>query len=253
MTLVNLIVQPQYAYLVTDSAVYDGDDGTVRGLLSKSTANPELRFAYAIVGKFRDRQRLDREIASRSDRTSDDLLNELPELFRDCVAGSKLRGSLVYAGYSSKRRRAFGGVIAAEGQGIAPYELVPCDYVLHPPIKNFDPSGLTLPGSFYPFSDSMGLVECQRHCRAFGTAADRLFYGVGGDIEVVSVGAAGILRATIGSLPVTVGERIDPRLPQKIGEHLPALGDSALQAGSGGAETERHVVSDKSVLAAVRS
>jgi hypothetical protein len=217
VSIASLIVQPDAAYLLTDSGMYDEDDGKLLWLHPKVLPAPGVPFAYAAVG----------EAAAVLVRVAGEMLKRptrfYPAAFRDLVRE-------VYAELGADPVRHYlrfvaAGFWAGEPVGLTmftnpadalpgeePWTWYDCRYVIQPYFKQeLQELGLARelddPAVFDPWEDSMRLVNAYREKR-HGWGADGSKSGcyVAGKIVLTVVSDEGVLPLRIHEYPDKVGE-----------------------------------------------
>lgn len=223
MSLANLIVQPQAAYLYTDCGLWDAD-GVVLELLHKIMPFPRQCLAMTMVGAGKMTATV---LFDEIERRGIDQLNQLDfldafralihELCPDAVDGAEREDRRFMIGlYSHKDGHAVGLTLFTPGMGPdgkAPYEYHDADIVIHPMVPPADAFGgrrinVTRPESFDPVKDGAALVDAQRakvtgwsHGVADGSR-------VAGDILLTEISANGLAFDLIAQYPDKVGERV---------------------------------------------
>ena len=229
MSLGNLIVQRDAAYLLTDSGYFEAGSTRIKSLAPKVLARRRGDMAFANVGV----PVLPRILRDMEDRLeSDDFtLNTLTELVRDAYTGldrdpATDASIILCAGYSRERGRAVGysmlaGGVALKGAKRLPWTWYPTPHMLMPSVAASElwganlPVDLTDPGIFDPLTDSMSLVEPQRR-KHTGWGADSSVSGcaIAGEIHLTKISAAGVEIFDLHTYPDRVGEMAgsDPNL-----------------------------------------
>ncbi|MBV2146766.1 hypothetical protein KRZ98_00470 [Sphingobium sp. AS12] len=225
MSLANLIVQPQAAYLYTDCGHFDAS-GVVLKLAHKIMPFPHQCLAVAMVGagKMTPSSLFD-EIERRGiDQLRQiDFLNAfrslIYELCPDAIDGEEREDLRFMIGlYSHKDGHAVGLTLFTPGMGPDgkdPYEYHDADIVIHPMVPPAAAFGgrkinVTRPESFDPVEDGAALVDAQRrkvvgwsHGVADGSR-------VAGDILMTKISATGLAFDLIAKYPDRVEETVCP-------------------------------------------
>lgn len=207
MSLANLIVQPQAAYLYTDQGYYDRN-GIILRLEHKIMPFPAQRLAIAMVGagKLTPTIIFDLIEARGIDGLGQvDFLRAFRNLVRelcpdDATGPDKEDRRFMLGFYSHDHQRAMGLTIFTPDMGPdgkAAYEYHTADVVIAPMVPPFEAFGdrrvnVTVPASFDPLEDGRALVDAQRrkvtgwsHGVADGSR-------VAGDILLTEVSARGL-------------------------------------------------------------
>lgn len=205
MSLLNLIVHPQRAYVITDSGYY-GAGGVVSRLFPKSMVLEHLDVIIASAGKVHCGH-LAKGVQACQHLPQAEFLEELPNIARAAVETYKIAGGsiIAFAAYSQERGCAFGGIFAAADDPRA-YRIIPKSVMLSPGASAIDEATLSGPSTFNPYLDLMPLIEEQRRYN-FGTQ-EQPICGIAGDIDMVTVSPQGITVETIHTYPAEVGEKV---------------------------------------------
>jgi hypothetical protein len=209
VSLLNLIVQADCAYLMTDSGTYD-EDGTVSTLGPKVIVMPHHGLAIGTSGKLNCYLLLTL-VRALEHLPRHKFLLELPHIAKAANDLYDIDSASVVAvaGFSEDMGRAFGLVLTTGETGelpdLVPYELTPRKTTLlpYPPAIQKALGGLS---AYNPLTDSLPLLEQQRRVN-FGTAEDPQIC-VAGDINVVAVSREGLRVRTIHTYPDRVGEKV---------------------------------------------
>lgn len=177
MSLANLIVQPQAAYLYTDCGYYDAE-GVILRLEHKIMPFPRQCLAVTMVGagKMTPTSLFDEIERREIDQLEQiDFLNAfralIYELCPDAIDGADREDRRFMIGlYSHKDGQAVGLTLFTPGMGPdgkAPYEYHDADIVIHPMVPPAAAFGgrrinVTRPESFDPVKDGAALVAAQR-------------------------------------------------------------------------------------------
>lgn len=226
MSIANLVVQHDRAFIITDSG-YFTDDGTIKLLAPKCMEFAEQSVAIACTGSLH-LPLLAQELRKHPDCTSwsqPEMVKRLPDLVRDTYASWKLdpvaRWSQVVIGlYSHKLGRAMGFFFWTSPDdgptGQEPWTLYPASGVLLPQ----DIDARVDPASFDPMRDAMLIVEAQRAKREWGTIKDACC--VAGEISLTTISSSGIEHTVLHEYPDKVGEKADAARSETI--HSTPLG-----------------------------
>lgn len=217
MSLLNLFVQGDRAYLVVDSGHFN-DDGEVTRFGQKFTALPDLRVVIASTGTLQCRH-LSAGIRAHEHLSQQQFLEELPNIAREAVERYQIRrnSGVVFAAYSHVKECAFGGIFAThEEPGVIPYRIFQKTAVLLPPLPSVSLNSLCHPSTFDPYRSAKMLADQQRLAN-FGYDPDKPYCGVAGDLEVVEVSREGIFAETVHTYPAEIGERVTIRHGQALG------------------------------------
>jgi hypothetical protein len=222
MSLLNLIVHPERAYLITDSGHF-GAGGRITRLRPKIFPSPRLGLAIATTGILQC-DHLAAGIVAHEHLSQANFVAALPGLVREAVerhgiddgpmlcdlivpdvAGPARQSIVAFAGYSKEEMRAFGGILVTHEQaGFSPYEILWKSVVLSPlPPSWREWHGVVLKTGFDPALDAQLLIQQQQR-HNFGSA-DTPMCGIAGDIELTTVGADGLSVETIATLPGVIG------------------------------------------------
>lgn len=213
MSLANIIIQPDCAYLVTDSG-YFRPDGTIVALHPKTMTFPELSLAIATTGSITCGH-LAREILKAPPSTQDAFLKRIPAIVRAAYEESGMDpverfSYAVIATYSRRLGRAVGYVLWTspnEGApGREPWRLhavrgVRMPFI--PPKAVPDAPDYTDP-AYSPYRNEMAFVEVQRRPRS-SWGGVQAGCAVAGDIELTAVSRTGIETTTLHTYPDEVG------------------------------------------------
>jgi hypothetical protein len=210
MSLMNLIIHAERAYLVTDSAVYDSAaGGAVAWLGPKWLGLPDIGLAIASSGSARFRLELELQIVAWRGHTSQgEFLAALPALVRsaDAAFNANRISVVCFAGYSHAQGRAFGGFLTTRSeQGFEAFSISWENVILSPGLPQEIIESVLQP-TFDPYADSLPMIEQQRRCN-FGSP-EQPICGIGGNINVVAVSREGITVDTIHTYPAEVGEKV---------------------------------------------
>jgi hypothetical protein len=216
MSIGNLIVQRDSAYVITDSG-YFRDDGTIAYLAPKSMEIEELSLAVATVGSLHCGYLGHVIVNSPPIRSQDEFFNRIAGIMRDAYDLSGLDpderwSRLLIAFYSHKHGRAGGCTLwtsSEEGVGPAdkePWKLHGASVVVMPAVDRREVFGrdidLTNAAAFNPSRDALPIIEAQRGKRDWDS---RIGCRVAGDICLTAVSRAGIETTTLHSYPDMVG------------------------------------------------
>ncbi|OUC54967.1 hypothetical protein CA262_08930 [Sphingobium sp. GW456-12-10-14-TSB1] len=223
MSLANLIVQPQAAYLYTDQGHFDRD-GRILRLEHKIMPFPRQFLAIAMVGGGKmTPTRLFDEIERRGIDQLDqlDFLNAFRALIIElcpepvCISGM-VEHRFMIGFYSHKHGRALGLTMFTPGYGPddkAPYEYHAAEIVIAPNVPAADAFGgrrinVTRPASFDPVKDGAALVDAQRaKVTGWGHGIADGSY-IAGDTLLTEISANGLAFDLIAQYPDKVGERV---------------------------------------------
>lgn len=215
MSLLNLIVQPDCAYIITDSGHYDVTrGGVVTRLGLKSMILEDQRLIVATAGELQCKH-LAPLLSTLKNVGQDELVEMLPEIARAAVETFKIgmMSTVVFAGYSPARGSAFGGAFltAAHG-GPSPfperdYQILARSALLLPPVPGMPLAPLSRPSAFNPYTNAMAIIEQQRR---FDFSSPGLEVGccITGDIDLVGVRMEGFEIETLHTYPATIGEKV---------------------------------------------
>ncbi|MCF8708351.1 hypothetical protein [Rhizorhapis sp. SPR117] len=221
MSMANLIVQPDAAYIATDSG-YFRKDGTIIGFYPKAMELADQSIAIASVGSLHLGY-LARELQKWPDRkgwSQIEMLARLPGIVKDAYASSGLDNSerwsrFVIGFYSHKLQRALGMTFFTADSGgpsdKKPWVLYPAPVVLMPLLamgEVYDgPVNLADPSFFDPHRDVMPMVEAQRRkCGGWGGIAEGCS-AVAGEIVLTAVTRDGITHTVLHEYPDQVGQK----------------------------------------------
>jgi hypothetical protein len=230
MTACNLIVRPEAAYLIADTAVMD-DGHALTGLQSKVAASDRLRLAIAITGRasstFSDTLASWLEVQPGQGAA----LEALPLLLADLSASRDAVDAALLIEPGS-RRQTIGLAVALHSKATGKPEgyVIASDSTLHRGLRamtarrtgqfiNPQVPGVFLGGwPFAPRADGRDLLFRQRGTEHHASR-DCI---VGGSGELATVTAAGVKVETICRWPDRIGERIDAARPAKEAGRLRA-------------------------------
>lgn len=223
MSLANLIVQPQAAYLYTDQGYFDRE-GCILRLEHKIMPFPRQSLAIAMVGAGKlSATSLFNEIEQRGLDKLDQI--DFVAAFRllvcelcpdDATGPDREDRRFVIGLYSHAYRRAFGLTLFTPGMGPdgkAPYEYHTADIVIAPMVPPSDAFGerkinVTSSAAFDPIADGRELVAAQRrkvigwsHGVADGSR-------VAGDVLMTEVSARGLHFEILSQHNDRVGDRV---------------------------------------------
>ncbi len=214
MTLVNLIVGSEAAYLIADSGGYH-DDGTLIRVGSKITVADHLKAAVTMSGAASSDTRAITASWLASFKQPDEMLAKLPSLLDLLLADVESvpaeqrfvepRFVQFYVAHWSDRRGRPEGYIVGSHQGTfgpsyQPRRVCGVDRVIMPSVAtDLEPS------CFDPETDSLPLVEVQRI-----TPDERGLFRVGGAAELAEVSRAGVSIRRICTWPDKIGEKVNP-------------------------------------------
>lgn len=207
MSLANLIVQPQAAYLYTDQGYYDRN-GVILRLGHKIMPFLDQRLAIAMVGsgKLTPTIIFDLIEARGIDQLGQiDFLAAFRNLVRelcpeDASGPDKEDRRFMIGIYGHKQRRALGLTIFTPDmgpEGKAPYQYHPADIIIAPMVPPSEAFGarrinVTSPASFDPRVDGRALVDAQRRKRTGWSHGVADGSRVAGDILLTVVSADGV-------------------------------------------------------------
>lgn len=218
MSLANLIVQPQAAYLYTDCGYYDAE-GVILRLEHKIMPFPKQALAIAMAGAGKlNATLLFDEIERRGYHELGQV--EFLRAFRRLVRGIGDEDGedhrFMIGFYSNKHDRALGLTIFTPGmgpEGKAPYEYHPADIIIAPMVPPADAFegrkiNVTAPHSFDPIEDGRILVDAQR--RKVGGWSHGVAEGsrVAGDVLMTEVSATSLRFELIHMYPDQVGMKV---------------------------------------------
>ncbi len=214
MTMANLIVQRDRAYLMTDSAYFRGD-GTIATFFPKSMVLEPLTLALAMTGSLHLGY-LAAEIKKREFGDVPTFLSALGEMLRVAYNAAELDPDqrwcrLVIAFYSHKHGRAYGGTLfsspEAGPQNMAPWQVHAVSKAIMPSVdetalfgRNVD---LLDAAAFDPARDAMPLIVAQRRKRTGWTVFDDACL-VAGDIDLTTVSSSGVAVECLHTFPDVV-------------------------------------------------
>lgn len=213
MSLLNLIVQPDCAYVITDSGHYDAErGGVVTRLGPKSVVMEDIGLVIACAGKLQCAH-LSKGLASLRGLTQDEVVGFLPEIARAAVDTYKvdMLSTVVFAGFCRVRGRAFGGAFLTHvhgGPSALPkgqsYQVLDRSALLLPPLQGYELAKLR---ELRSYRELAGIVDLQRRSD-FSSPGKPMGCCIAGDIDVVRVSAEGVSVETIISYPATIGEKV---------------------------------------------
>jgi hypothetical protein len=213
MSLLNLIVHPQVAYLVTDSGHYDSDrGGVVTRLGPKSMVVAEQRMILAGAGQMHPMY-LAKGIASIKHLPQSEFIAALPNVARAAIDRYKVgvESMVAFAGYSPEQERAFGGAFMTHGYGgptpDMAYKVLRRETLLVPPPPRDVPFTKRSDVDANPFARMLEIIEVQRQFD-FSSPGKQVGCCIAGDIDVTIVSANGFGLETIHSYPATIGEKV---------------------------------------------
>lgn len=223
MSLANLIVQPQAAYLYTDQGYFDRE-GRILSLEHKIMPFPRQSLAIAMVGAgklsatslFNEIERRGLDNLNQTDfLTAFQML--ICELCPDEATGPDREDRRFMIGlYSHAYQRAIGLTLFTPGMGPdgkAPYKYHNADIVIAPmvpPTGAFDGRkiNVTVPSSFDPIEDGRVLVNAQRRKVAAWSHGVADGSRVAGDILLTEVSARGMAYDLLLRHDDQVGEKV---------------------------------------------
>ena len=222
MSLANLIVQPQAAYLITDSGIFD--PGTTRLIaLERKVHCPSNRaVAFTSVGTAAGRPLGEALTAMEASRQAEgewpdpltDYLSVVKSVFEQMgYMGEEHCSTFFAAGWSTTLNQAVGFIFRTRPCPEVPEPWVwhQRDVAVNPYPEPVDVWGSDIaidlkdPSAFNPHTDAMQIVETQRLPRAWG---DGTVNGccVAGEIHLTEVTADGVTITTLHTYPDRVGE-----------------------------------------------
>lgn len=218
MSLVNVIVQEDAAYLITDSGSFS-QDGTIAELLRKEIVIADVPVAISATGKigtkvFPTVKRLLTELMKPEDFTLDELLRVVREIYGEYGFDGDAQPSTWFAAYYSRELgRAMGfKFFTNEGggkQGVLPWTWVPTRLSLMPavmPDKVFGKDAVERMRDGRRFKvpvRAKRLVEAQRRLRPESARGHCMVAGI---IMLTEVSAAGVKQTVLHEYPDRVGE-----------------------------------------------
>lgn len=218
MSLANLIVQPQAAYLYTDCGYYDAE-GVILRLEHKIMPFPNQALAIAMAGAGKlNATLLFDEIERRGYHELDQF--EFLRAFRRLVRGIGDEDGedhrFMIGFYSNKHNRALGLTIFTPGmgpEGKAPYEYHPADIIIAPMVPPADAFegrkiNVTVPHSFDPIEDGRVLVDAQRRKVAGWSHGVADGSRVAGEVLMTEVSATSLRFELIHMYPDQVGMKV---------------------------------------------
>lgn len=221
MSMANLIVQPEAAYLMTDSGLFT-PGGTILALMPKVLAVRSQSLAIATTGSLQAfvLSSLIRSIPDWETCDQEVFVRALPGVVRSFYAGEgldpdQLPSEVFIALYSRRMGRPMGlsfitGYPTPLPDGEA-WKLKPCLQALNPGVDLQAAYGRDVrlrDPSFVPWRDALPLVEAQRAVRAgWGFIPDGVS-AVAGEITLTIVSAAGIECAALHTYADVEGEAI---------------------------------------------
>jgi hypothetical protein len=146
----------------------------------------------------------------------EEFVERLPDVARAAVDAYKIDSlsTVVFAGYSHERGRAFGGAFLTHVHGgptALPkgqsYQVLDRKALLIPPVPGLPLAPLVRPTAFNPYTNSLGIIEQQRRFN-FGSPGKPVGCCIAGDVDVVSVGKNGFTIETIHHYPAQIGEKV---------------------------------------------
>jgi hypothetical protein len=223
MSLANLIVQPECAYLLTDSGLFTAD-GTIGALEPKMIELGDLSVAITTTGLLRASQ-LALAIEAVAPRDQTEMFSLLPEItFATLVAAgidcATSHSRVLVAYYSHEEGKAGGRMLwttPGDGPpGMFAWQMYPAWVTGMPPFAMLDRQAifgrdleaidLADPALFDPMHDSIALVEAQRQWVMGWEPLPPGCY-VAGDVHLTAVSARGITRTVLHSYPDEVGQK----------------------------------------------
>jgi len=223
VSLANLIVQPQAAYLYTDQGYYDRD-GVILRLEHKIMPFLGQCMAIAMVGagKLTPTIIFDLIEARGIDRLTQvdflaafrDLVQELcPE---DASGSDKEDRRFMIGMYSHKQQRAMGLTIFTPDmgpEGKAPYQYHHADIIIAPMVPPSEAFGgrrinVTSHASFDPREDGRALVGAQRRKRTGWSHGVADGSRVAGDIMLTEISAQGVRFELLRTHSDRIGEKV---------------------------------------------
>lgn len=222
MSMANLIVQPDAAYLMTDSGLFT-HNGTILALGPKVLAVRSQSLAIATTGSLQAfvLASLIRSIPDWEETCDQEaFVRALPGVVRAFYAGEgldpdQLPSEVFIALYSRRHGRPMGlsfitGFPTPLPEGEA-WKLTPCLQALNPGVDLRAVFGRDVrlrDPSFVPWRDALPLVEAQRAVRAgWGFIPDGVS-AVAGEITLTIVSAAGIECTSLHTYADVEGERV---------------------------------------------
>ncbi len=223
MSLANLIVQPQAAYLYTDQGYYDRN-GVILRLEHKIMPFLDQCLAIAMVGsgKLTPTIIFDLIEARGIDQLGQiDFLAAFRNLVRelcpeDASGPDKEDRRFVIGIYGHKQRRALGLTIFTPDmgpEGKAPYQYHPADIIIAPMVPPSEAFGgrrinVTSPASFDPRGDGCALVDAQRRKRTGWSHGVADGSRVAGDIMLTEISAQGVRFELLRTHSDRIGEKV---------------------------------------------
>lgn len=216
MSMANLIVQGENAYLLTDSGWWD-EHGNLHALHRKVLTYPALGMAIAVRGAAGMTLSVAREIAVFCERVSDatggDVAQNLSEIFfAACMIESDgVRAELTMAFYSPAHRRAFGLTIHnTPHPSLAAFEVVNVRSMLSQDRARWE-GDVCDPAAFDPHRDGAALAHNQRIVATtpFWEGGGPAGHFIAGAIDLTTVGPAGVTTETIANYPDRIGAPVD--------------------------------------------
>lgn len=239
MTAINIVLQPDAAYILSDAA-FTAEDGTLLAVRQKVTTFPQFRTAltWSGFGPVSDLEdgidRIASLVATIRPQTQRQLLEAVPSIVKSmhaenitrmpagCQAhtyGVALFGVFWSEGDGEPQAFTAHSDAAALGPGYRPYSIARLLQFITAPAEGMDASQVAQevfgrhvefsePGSFHPEVDGLALLEAQRHFKgALGGWCD---HGVGGFAHLAKVTADDVSDRILKVWPDRVGQIIDP-------------------------------------------
>ncbi len=228
MTALNVITQPDAAYILTDTAAID-PDGRVVAFASKVFVSERARLALAFTGwtpetRFNERHtRCAAFVNSMGDPAValERIAQFASELWRqnadEMEIGSPMHLSLVVAFWSEERGQPEAWLIQTDSlsKGHTPKPVRLCQYVAADPLTGLIPGladGLALadvsdPCRFDPMRDCLPLIEAQRRLPDAEREGE---FNIGGQAELYQIDRRGVTRTVLARWSDRIGQKIRP-------------------------------------------
>lgn len=215
MSMANLIIQQDAAYLMSDSGYFRGD-GTIIALHPKTMILQDLPVAVAAVGAFHLGY-LAQEVAGITFPNVTAFLKSVGHLARQAYKRTGMDpevswGRLVIAFYSAEDNCVRGCTLftgkAAGPADLLPWKIYPTSEVIMPEVDRSSVlSGVALTDAtrFDPATDAFPLIHRQRQPRAWGHGLEGCM--VAGDIELTRVSREGVKTTLLHRFKDEVGSR----------------------------------------------
>lgn len=222
MTIVTAFMQRDRAYILTDMAMTNEDDGRLSMIDSKFVVGSSFPWGIAVSGNLNPHA-LVRQLERLNPRNPRSLVRSmttaLEQMTEDAIREGNRRPScaLWAAMWSARSKRPVIACMDNNGDQFAPlvppFTFVEPEWIMSgvgtPETMMGRPVNLCDPASFDPAADGIALIQAQRIANVWQTAAGPC-YRIGGGAQLLTASRQGVAIETIHTWPDKVGFPINP-------------------------------------------